>query len=260
MKKFQNQPMKNFVLLVLMILYLPARPAIQNNYRENLNITSKDPENNPLKDFFYWIFTEITYGIFIESFLEHDTPMHDASLTPYPYFNAGEGNYTYEKKAVPFRFEIAVNEAMDYQHSFFSNIRGKFRFGKRLEIAGFYTKLPQHTTPQNFFLTQTGFMLNYHRIRTKRFDMWYGFGMMFSDAPTHSSGFAFNVGGEWFLHKDFSVDASIKWANFDPETIRNTRINLNYFVGHWRLQTGLQYYKFMSERRSSIAFGLKYYF
>ncbi len=215
---------------------------------------------SPFEDLFYWLASEITYGILIETSFERDTPMHDAQLSPYPYFTSKDGNYNYEGEYVPVRLELQTSLLLDKNKQFTGSLSGKFRFLQRLDVSASYTKLRQHQLDNSYFLNQTELLLNYHRIRTRPFDFWYGLGVIFTDSPTNSSGFLWGLGAELFLKKPISIEANIKWSYFDTTTLRKTHFSLNYFIDHWRLQGGLEYYKFLDQRINTFRLGLRYYF
>ncbi len=254
--------MKKIALLLLLLVVQSI--FSQNNLQTKPLITTvqtRQTENyNPLTDIVYWFFSEITYGILFETYWERNTPMHHAALTPYPYFDKNEGNYTYQNESVPFRLEISGNIAFDQQQYFFGHWQAQLRLAKRLDFTGSFVHLPQRIPDNRYFLSQTGFVLNYHRIRTKKFDLWYGIGIMFSEAPNNTGGFVYDIGTELFFGNQISVDGLIKWSYFEPVTIRNSQFNINYFSGHWRFQTGINNYKLVSQYRNSLHIGIKYYF
>jgi len=213
---------------------------------------------NPAEELLYWIISEITYGILIESFLEKDTPMHDASLTPYPYFSENEGNYTYDGESVPFRVEAVSTLMFDNRQHLTGSFSAKLRFAKRLDIrAGYIHLLPDKHTLE---VSQTDFVLDYHRIRTRRLDFWYGLGVVFSKYTEDNTGLVLNLGSELFLGRKLSAEALIKWDFYEQGTHRHTNFQLNYFLGHWRLHAGIHNYKYLFSRSSALQLGLKYYF
>ena len=249
--------MKTILFCIMLFVVFQTGMAQQNRtqyYRQ-----SEQTGYNPLIDIFGWFVSEITYGILVESFLEKDTPMHDAGLTPYPYFYNREGNYTYDKDAVPFRLEVNSSYHLAPKQKYFGNVDANLRLLKRVSIQLGYVKLPQ-TTSSTDYLAQTEISFSYHRIRTRRFDLWYGLGAMFADNPTNHNAISFHIGAELFLPKNISMEWQSHLAYFDPVTIKNYQIQVNYFISHWRLTAGLKNYRYPDTRINSIGLGLKYYF
>ena len=231
-----------------------SQQSLPQSYRQ-----SEADNYNPLTDILGWFVSEITYGILVESFFEKDTPMHDAGLTPYPYFYNREGNYTYDKDAVPFRLEVNSSYHLAPKQKYFWNADANLRLLKRFSIQLAYVKLPQ-TTGSTEYLSQTDISFSYHRIRTRRFDLWYGLGAMFSDNPSNHNGVSYHIGAELFLPEHLSVEGQAHWAYFDPVIIKNYQVQVNYFISHWRLTAGLKNYRYPDNRINSIGLGLKYYF
>jgi len=247
--------MKNFLAFILFILFVENSLAQQKPSA----FQQDEPERyNPVTDILGWFVAEITYGILIESFLEKNTPMHDAGLSPHPYFYRREGNYTYDKKSVPFRLEANTSFHLAPAKKQFGFVAANLRFLKRFSAQISYVKLPGDTGLN--YVSQTDISFSYHRIRTRRFDLWYGLGAMFSENPSNHNGLSYHIGAELFLPERLSIEGQAHWAYFDPVTIKNYQVQLNYFLYHWRFSAGIKNYRFPDNRINSIGFGLKYYF
>ncbi len=248
--------MKN--LIYILIIFIAIQTA---NGQQNHKLQQKQQETgcyNPLRDIVGWFLAEITYGILIESFLEKDTPMHNAGITPYPYFYNNEGNYTYNRKPVPFRMEIHADGHLTPVKDYFGSTGFKLRFLKRASIQIDYVKLPGSL--RNDYLSQTDISFSYHRIRTRRFDLWYGLGTMFAENPTNHNALTYHIGSELFIRNHLSVEGQAHWAYFNPVTIKNYQIQLNYFLSHWRFAVSLKKFRFPGNRINSAGLGIKYNF
>ena len=215
---------------------------------------------NPLQDIIAWFVSEITYGVLIESFLEKDTPMHDAALTPYPFFNPGEGDYTYDKERVGFRVEAFGNMVTDTHKNITGEIGGRIRFFKRVSLDLSYTKLPEMPKLAGEFQSQTRLMFNYYRVRTRRFELWYGLGVLFSENKKYNPAVSFNVGAELFLPPKLSISGQGDWGYFEQGVVKNYQLQLNYYISRWRLFAGLKNYRIIGHHLNTIQAGLKYYF
>lgn len=248
--------MKKLFLIPLMF-FLVLNGQAQQIHTKNYEQTEVN-NNNIFSDILGWFIAEITYGILVESFLEKDTPMHNAGITPYPYFYNNEGNYTYENDPVPFRVEASSNGFMAPGKKFFGNANLELHFLKRASLQIDYVKLPG--TPRSDYLSQTDISFSYHRIRTRRFDLWYGLGAMFAENPTNHNALTYHIGSELFIRNYLSVEGQAHWAYFDPVTIKNYQVQLNYFLSHWRFTAGIKNYRYPDNRINSIGLGIKYYF
>lgn len=249
--------MKKFFLFLTIIVVIEngmAQQAFTHKYEQ----TAKATPENIFSDILGWFIIQISYGIFVESFLEKDSPMHNASITPYPYFNENEGNYTYDKASVPFRLEINTSGHLAPKEIYFGNVNVNLRFLKRASLQVDYVKLPGALNGD--YLSQTDISFSYHRIRTKQFDLWYGLGGLISENPTKHPAFSYHIGSELFIRHQLSVEAQGHWAYFNPVTINNYQVQLNYFLSHWRFNAGIKNYRYPDNRINSIGFGVKYYF
>jgi len=252
---------KRYLTLIFLFLLVNFSFGQNLKFEQTLNQSSRiHIAYNPIEDFFFWLASEITYGILIESSFERDTPMHDAQLSPYPYFTPKDGNYNYEGKYTLVRLEMQSNLLLDKNQKFTGNISGKLRFLQRFDVAVSHTQLNQQDLTNSYFLTQTAVMLNYHRIRTRQFDFWYGLGVMFTESRYNSSGLQWELGAELFLQKQFSVNTEIYRSYFDTTTLQKTNVTLNYFISRWRLQGGIQNFNFLNQQINTVNLGLKYYF
>ena len=249
--------MKNFLIIAAILV------IFQNGNAQQIHFHQQEQQEetgcyNPLRDFFGWILSEITYGILIESFLEKDTPMHDAGITPYPYFYKDEGNYTYDNNPVPFRLEVNTSGHLAPAKTYFGSTGVKLRFLKRASVQIDYVKLPGN--PADDYVSQTGISFSYYRIRTRRFDLWYGLGTMFAENPSGHNALTYHIGSELFIRHHLSVEGQAYWAYFEPVTIKNYQLQINYFLSHWRFNAGIKNYIITGNHINSIGFGIKYYF
>jgi len=250
--------MKQYLFLLFLSLSFLSFGQEQSNYTTLQQ--SRDGGFHPLQDIVAWFVSEITYGILIESFLEKDTPMHDAELTPYPFFNPEEGNYTYDKERVGFRVESFGSFITDTHHNFDGEIGGKIRFLKRVSVDLSYTHLPEIHELAGDFQSQTRLMFNYYRIRTRRFELWYGLGALFSENKKYNPAVSFNVGAELFLPPKLSVSGQGDWGYFEQGIVKNYQLQLNYHLSRWRLFAGLKNYRIIGYHLNTLQAGLKYYF
>ena len=250
--------MKIYITVLFLSLTIYGFGQNQTNYTTLQQ--SHDGEFHPLQDIFAWFVSEITYGILIESFLEKDTPMHDAELTPYPFFNPDEGDYTYDKESVGFRVEGYVNAIANLHNNFTGEVGGKLRFFKRASLDLSYVSLPEMPELTGDFQSQTRIMINYYRIRTRKFELWYGLGALFSENKQYNPAASFNIGAELFLPTKISLSGQGDWAYFKQGVVKNYKLQINYQLSHWRFYGGLKNYRIISYHLNTLYTGIKYYF
>jgi len=255
--KFKRLMKQYLFLLFLSISFLSFS---QNQVVYSTMQQSHDGGFNPLQDIVAWFVSEITYGILIESFLEKDTPMHDAELTPYPFFNPGEGDYTYDKEHTSFRVEAFGSMITDIHKNITGEIGGRIRFLKRMSVDLSYTHLSGIPELSGDFHSQTRLMFNYYRIRTRQFELWYGLGALFSENKKYNPAVNFNVGAELFLPPKISVSGQGDWGYFEQGVVKNYQLQLNYHISRWRLYAGLKNYRITGYHLNTLQAGLKYYF
>ncbi len=249
--------MKHLLILSLLLMSLQMNAqTLQNNSNtyESTSVSSYDAYN-PFAELLYYVVESITYGILFETYWEKDTPMHDAQITPYPYFSPKDGNYNYDGEFVPFRLEAETNILTDFKGHLTGDFQAKLRFLKRLDVAASYSNLHQFLSGS--YASQTYFLLQYHRIRTKGLDVWYGGGAMIANDEARP---AVSLGGELFLGNNTAFSAKAKWGFFNENITRDVRYQFNYFVSRWRLSAGLRGINLPEQHTNTFFVGARYYF
>ncbi|WP_299553616.1 hypothetical protein [Seonamhaeicola sp.] len=208
---------------------------------------------------FVEIFAYTAYGILIESPFEKDSPSSSATLTKHPYFNSNNGNYSYEwddhsavgRTTISSRY-IFENSRLDGNH-----LNINFRFYNKLALEMDYLQLWEHNPNFGYHtLALYTALAKYHRVRTKRFDGWWGIGASYVDGNVDDFGFTLGLGAEIFLGKPISIE-----TNFNHTFINNNSINkfnalINYHIKQYKLNGGYESLKIGSQYFSTISFGL----
>ncbi len=226
--------------------------------------TTKDNKSDsfhPFQDLFIQIMWNITYGIAFETIFEKETKMHRAGISKYPYIENKIGNYSYvDSLSVAYRFSV-TDSWLRESTSLSGNIANlQLRFAKRLDINLGYLELIEKNnfTTDNFSLFSA--MLNYHRIRTQKIDLWYGLGVIHVANNINKTGFAYGIGAEWFVVKPISLFASTKSSIINRETISKNRILLKYYQKKWQFYSGYKNFKLTTVFVNTLSIGGGYIF
>lgn len=201
----------------------------------------------------------VTYGIFIESGYELDHLSSTASITKYPYFHSNKGNYSYEWDESMTDIRMTISSRYIYENARIegTHLNMDMRFLKRLALEFDYLQLWENNPNfGNNNLAMYTFLAKYNRVRTERFDAWWGLGGKYVDGNVNEWGFTYGLGAELFIVKPISIE-----SNFDQTFINSNSINqfnalLNYHINQFKLSGGYESLKIGSEKFSTISLGL----
>ena len=234
-----------------------------NQYINDSDTTNNKDSNSfhPFQDLFVQIMWNITYGIAIETIFEKESKMHRAAISKYPYIENKIGNYSYtDNLSVLYRFSVTDSWLRESTSLYGNNANLQFRFAKRLDVNLGYLELNEKTnfTTDNFSLFSA--MLNYHRIRTQKIDLWYGLGVMHVANNVNKTGFAYGIGAEWFFKKPISLYASINSTVINQENLTKSNVLLKYYHKKTQFIGGYQKFKVTTIDVDTFSLGLGYTF
>lgn len=209
-----------------------------------------DSENSFVVDtfgeLFVSIFWAITYGVVFETSIEKEYPASTASVTKYPYYNSKKGNYSYEQGNDSANFRTTITNRFITEngklHGNHFNVDTKFLKRVGLEID--YLQLWEENT--NFgdnTLAIYSSLAKYHRVRTERFNAWWGLGATYVDGGVDEWGFTYGLGAELFFTRPFSLEASFNQSFVNNETVNKVTGLLNYHYNHYKFSGGYEYLK-----------------
>lgn len=168
-----------------------------NNKRTSLN----DDIENPFARIVWSIAAYTFYGFAIESPFERNGRMHDAEMANHAYKESSYGNFIYTDSTNYniTRFDITNNFVIENKNLYGNNFGVNFRFLKRFALAVDYLHLTENVNNMNDSFALYSALLKYYRIRTQRFDAWFGLGILHVGSDVDKSGFGLGVGAEWFI-------------------------------------------------------------
>ncbi|MGY0426237.1 MAG: hypothetical protein ACWIPI_05315 [Polaribacter sp.] len=140
------------------------------------SISNNNDNLNPFAGIFLGIFAYTVYGIAIESPWEMNGRMHSAEISNYPYKEAKYGNFIYTDSTNYniTRFDITNTFVRESKNLYGNNFGVNFHFFKRFVLNVDYLYLTENENGKRDSFSMYSALLKYYRIRTQRFDAWFG--------------------------------------------------------------------------------------
>ncbi|PQJ80178.1 hypothetical protein BTO18_13780 [Polaribacter porphyrae] len=249
-----------------------------NNAKESLKTTSSTTNSSSSKrssksssndddsffgsliaELFIKLFSYTAYGVAIESPFEYDSSMHSAEIANYPYETKDYGNFIYTDSTnyKIIRLDIYNRFLLENKDLFGNNLGLDFRFLKRFSLNADFTSFSENVSGKRDNFTMYSAILKYHRIRTQRFDAWFGLGATHVANSVNETGFTFGVGGEWFIKKPISLLFSHQTTSINAERVNNTKLLLKYHIKHYRISTGYEHYRLGVSKINTFSLGIE---
>lgn len=266
--------MKKFIICFAVLCFaatsVHAQTKIErseSSLKQSSDRSRSDRDDSDSDDWFFELFGEIffylTYYTFFEFPDEVEHPMSQAAITKYPYYASKKGNYNYEldDNFSVFRGEMVgryVSESNDLKSLDFNL---DLRFEKRLGIALGYRQLWEKN-PEfgNDRLALYSILVNYHRIRSEQFDLWWGVGTTNVKGNVNKFGFTYAVGAEWFFAKPISMETNFNQTFINSQTVNKFDILLNYHFNRYKLTGGYDQLKIGDQNFRSLTLGVGVFF
>jgi len=241
----------------------------QNSSNNSTTSSSTKVSNNRVKDenpfleelalFMVKISFGLAYQIGVESYFEKDRNMHSADFSKYPYKEPYLGNYVYKDSTnseTIFRVDIASNFVYESKKLFGNNLSLNLKFARRfdLEVGSLQLFEKVSSSTDNFSLYHA--MLNYHRIRTQEFDLWFGLGVNYVANNVNEAGFSYGLGSEWFLNKPLSILVTFNGTTINNRPVNKTRLLLKYYINNFNISTGYEHYSLGVSKIDTYSIGL----
>ncbi|WP_299435030.1 hypothetical protein [uncultured Aquimarina sp.] len=272
--------MKRTVFVVLLFLIISSAGFSQgklekaekglsknNNYSSSRSSSrsarNSSFDNDPLWGDLAMVFIEIglyaTYYGLIESPEEQGRSASKAFITKYPYYNSNKGNYAYEwggdtnhsRITLTNRF-IAENKELYGNH-----VNADFRFFKRVSIEADYLQLWENNTffGDNSLATFT-FLAKYHRVRTEKFNAYWGMGATYIAGDVDELGFTYGIGAEYFFAKPMSLELNYNQTLINTRSSDKLNVLLNYHVNRLKINGGYEYLRIGGVSFSTFSVGI----
>lgn len=221
--------------------YSISRTSAGTSGNSSLN---DDPLLGSLARVFIEVGLYATYFGLIESPTEQEHRASTAFITKHPYASGHKGNYSYDwggdtnlsRITITNRF-IAENNKLYGNH-----INADFRFLKRMSIEADYLQLLENNTffGDNSLATFT-FLAKYHRIRTEKFNAYWGMGATYIAGGVNELGFTYGIGAEYFFAKPLSIALNYNQSLINTRSSDKLNALLNYHVDQFKVMGGYEY-------------------
>lgn len=222
-------------------------------------LLDNDDDTNPIARIIFGIAAYSFYGVLFESPWEMKGKMHDAEIAYYPYKQANYGNFVYTDSTNYTLARLDVyNHFLIESNTLYGNDFGvDFKFLKRFGLDVNYTTFLERLPNKNDSFHMFSALLKYHRIRTQRFNAWFGIGFRSIFNTVNKTRFLWGFGGELFVKKPISIMASHKWATINSTSVRNTKLFLKYHLKNYRIASGYANYKLGVSEIKAFSLGIE---
>ena len=235
------------------------------NSRSNHSNTqnNNDSNSNFLTEAVGGLFVQVfVYGIYyaaIESPIEKENKASNAFITKHPYCNSDKGNYSYDwnEDVTLFRTDVSGRYIFENSRIKGMHINLDMRFLKRISLEADYLQLWENNP--NFgkdALAIYTTLAKYNRIRTEKFDAWWGLGASYIDGSVDTFGFTYGLGGEWFFAKPISAEVNFNQTFINSETVNKFDGLLNYHFKEYKIIGGYEHLKIGNQKFSTMTIGI----
>ena len=224
----------------------------RRNGRFNSNI------ENPFVSLFWSITVHTFYGVFIEFPFERNHKMYNAEISNYSYKESNYGNFIYSDftNYNRTRFDFSNTFVIENKSLYGNNFGVNFRFLKRFALDVTYLHLFENVNDRyDYFALYSGF-LKYYRIRTQRFDAWFGLGAMHVGNDVKRTGFGKGLGVQWFIKKPVSLSFSHKWTNINQQGVHKTKLLVNYHNRNYQISSGYEHFRIGIAKINAFSVGV----
>ncbi|AXT62268.1 hypothetical protein D1816_18500 [Aquimarina sp. AD10] len=204
-------------------------------------------------------FLYATYFTAIETPMEAEHRATGARITKYPYLNSKIGNYAYDsgENTTQFRATISNRYIIENQKLYGNHLNADLRFLERIGFEADYLQLWEDNT--NFGVNTLAIftaMAKYHRVRTEKFNAWWGVGTTYVGGEVDEFGFAYGVGAELFFAKPLSIETNFYGAYINQRPVNRLSALLNYHYKRLKFSGGYEHLRIGSLDLSTFSGGM----
>ncbi len=209
------------------------------------------------------VFLYASYYTVFETPFESEHKASKSTITKYPYLNSEKGNYSYnwDEGSEIFRTRIANRYIFENSRINGNHLNLDMRFLKRLGLEVDYLQLWEDNPNfgKNTLAIYTA-LAKYYRVRTERFDLWWGLGTSYVDGDVNDIGFTYGLGAEAFLVKPISIVSNFNQTLINEKTINKFTGLLNYHIKQYKVSGGYEHLRIGSQKFSTVTFGVGIFF
>lgn len=232
--------------------------SIHNNSGNN-----DDSENSFLTEvvegIFIKVFAYTIYAVAIESPFEMGNKASTSFITKHPYYKSNKGNYDYSwsEDITLFRTDLSSRYISENSQLKGIHINLDIRFLKRIAFEADYLQLwennPNFGTDNLAIYTV---LAKYHRVRSEKFDAWWGLGTSYINGDVNQFGFTYGLGAEWFFAKPVSAEVNFNQTLINNETVNKFNTLINYHFKQYKMIGGYEHLRVGNQNFSTASIGL----
>jgi len=225
-----------------------------------------DMDDSLLAAFGYYVMEAVfavTYYTLIESPFEEGNNASMAGITKYPYYSAMKGNYDYaldDATISNFRADLSGRYLSENNNLKGMHVNLDMRFLKRIGVELDYLQLWENNP--NFGKDHLAFyslLAKYYRVRTEKFDLYWGIGTSYVDGSVDEFGFTYGLGSELFFAKPLSLEINYSQTFVNSQTINKFNGLLNYHIKQFKFMGGYEHLKIGSQSFSMVTVGTGFF-
>jgi len=236
---------------------------------ESSSNTSDDynPLFPELNEFMGRIFLELTFGVVYAVFVEFPSDGKNkhahATLTKHPYFENKKGDFNWDNDTnfKPNRFFLTNQYIKNKARIQGNYLKGELQFANRFGMTGDFLYLSENdylydkSKYKHFSL-----LVNYYRVRSEKFSLWYGLGARYVANGVHAAGIAYSLGTRLYVAKPISIEASFIGSIINKSSVDHLNTEIKYHTKNYTLSTGYSNFTIGSENFNAINIGFGIYF
>ncbi len=211
----------------------------------------------------YYFLARLTYGLLIqfpgETRQLYHGSIHNSYFSEYPYAVPDVGYFSQtdgKKFSVSFSTHYFYSESDLHGTGFRARLSPLPLFSAEVH----FTNLTEELTTRNDHLQLYSVFVNYNRFRLNRLGVRWGIGLKGLRGDNTHNGFAFNLGGEWYLQKPLSLQFSYSGGWIGERFLPEFFGTLNVHVNRAAVFVGYQYWSAGGAVMDGVAVGVKGYF
>ncbi len=201
----------------------------------------------------------ITYYTIVETPIEEEYKASTAVITKHPYLDSLKGNYAYDwgENTTVFKTTFSNRFIAENNKRFGNHLNSDMRFFGRFGLEVNYLQLwEENTNFGNNSLAIFTTMAKYHRVRTERFNAWWGLGTTYVGGEVDEFGFAYGFGAEFFFVKPFSLESNFNGSFINQGSVNKFNALLNYHSNRYKFSGGYEHLKIGSVDLSTFSAGI----
>ncbi|XMO88442.1 hypothetical protein AAFN75_09105 [Algibacter sp. AS12] len=231
----------------------------QTTYANNNSTSDGNFLTDVVGGLFVQLFAYTAYGIAIESPFETTHQASNAYLTKYPYKNTDKGNFSYnwDEDSEIFTTSISTRYIFETNRLYGNHLNADMRFFKRMGLELDYLQLWENSPNfgKNALAIYTA-LAKYNRVRTERFNGYWGLGAAYIDGDVDALGFTYGLGAEWFFGKPFSLECNFNQVLVNDNTVNKFNGLLNYHRKQYKFIGGYEHLKIGNVGFSNVSLGV----